>query len=229
MTPDSASPCDLLILGAGWTFSFLESHLSTHPYISYIGTTRDGRNNTLKWMWDSEEEGEGQYEVLPRAKTVLVTFPIKGRGGSKRMVDGYEAVHGEVKWIQLGSTGIFDVSSVDLSDCGGGELTSSSLARFQGGPTLAAKPQTDSPEEEKPPAPRAFAWTDRHSPYAIDNPRAVAEDELLSLRKNAFVLNLSGLWVRQFPASPELWPLKLLALTGRNSRPRQLGFSDSSF
>lgn len=42
----------------------------------------------------------------------------------------------------------------------------------------------------------SFKWTDRHSPYALDNPRAMAEDELLSLRHNTFVLNLSGLWVR---------------------------------
>ena len=49
----------------------------------------------------------------------------------------------------------------------------------QGGPTLQ--------DEKKP----AFQWTDRHSPYATDNPRAKAEDELLSLRPTSVVLNLS--------------------------------------
>lgn len=111
MTLSADSSCDLLILGAGWTFSFLASHIAAeHPSLSYIATTRDGRNGTLKWAWDAEQEGHQQYEALPRAKTVLITYPIKGEGGSKRMVEGYEAVHGAVRWIQLGSTGIFDVS-----------------------------------------------------------------------------------------------------------------------
>lgn len=42
---------------------------------------------------------------------------------------------------------------------------------------------------------KPFKWTDRHSPYDVTNARAIAEDELLSLSKNAYVLNLCGLWV----------------------------------
>jgi len=117
MNLSAASSCDLLILGAGWTFSFLASHIAAeHPSLSYIATTRDGRNGTLKWAWDAEQDGHQQYEALPRAQTVLITFPIKGEGGSKRMVEGYEEVHGAVRWIQLGSTGIFDVSLYTYSD-----------------------------------------------------------------------------------------------------------------
>lgn len=111
MTSSAASTCDLLVLGAGWTFGFLSTQLAKdHPKLTYVATTRDGRNGTLKWAWDQEQDGEEQYKVLPRAKTVLVTFPLKGEGYSRRMVEGYEAVHGSVRWIQLGSTGIYDVS-----------------------------------------------------------------------------------------------------------------------
>lgn len=111
MTAITPSSCDLLILGAGWTFGFLSTQLAKdHPSLSYVATTRDGRDGTLKWTWDAEQDGEEQYKKLPRAQTVLVTFPIKGEGGSRRMVEGYEGVHGAVRWIQLGSTGIYDVS-----------------------------------------------------------------------------------------------------------------------
>lgn len=107
----NSNECDLLVLGGGWTWTFLQPLLAeSHPEISCVATTRDGRNGTLKWAWDADKDGEEQYEALPRAKTVLIVFPIKGEGGSRRMVEGYEGVHGGVRWVQLGSTGIFDVS-----------------------------------------------------------------------------------------------------------------------
>ncbi|GAA5853216.1 hypothetical protein JCM8547_000245 [Rhodosporidiobolus lusitaniae] len=164
----SSSPStsvDLLILGAGWTSTFLIPHLlSSHPSLSFAATTRDGRKvggvETIEWAWDGEKEGSEQFEGLPRARTVLVVFPIRGEEGSRRLVRGYEeSVGGRVRWIQLGSTGIFD-----------------------GGPTLAADPNA------------RLSWTNRHSPYDTTNARAIAEDELLSMHEETFVLNLSGLW-----------------------------------
>ncbi|KAM0748691.1 hypothetical protein T439DRAFT_327962 [Meredithblackwellia eburnea MCA 4105] len=156
---------DLLILGAGWTSTFLIPTLkSHHPQIAFAATTRDGRDETIKWAWDQDDQSEEQYLVLPRAKTVLITFPIKGKGGSKTLVEGYHTAKqtNDVRWIQLGSSGIWD-----------------------GGPTLKSKP----PEEKS-----SFKWTDRHSPFDETNLRAIAEEELLSLCPNTFVLNLSGLW-----------------------------------
>lgn len=41
-------------------------------------------------------------------------------------------------------------------------------------------------------------WMDRHSPFDYTNPRGIAEDELLSLSPDTFVLELSGLWVRLY-------------------------------
>ena len=63
---------------------------------------------------------------------------------------------------------------------------------MQGGPTLTS---ADKDQDEKLAAKKSFRWTDRHSAYDVTNARAMAEDELLSLRKSAYVLNLCGLWV----------------------------------
>ncbi|GAA6059213.1 hypothetical protein JCM10212_006606 [Sporobolomyces blumeae] len=179
--PASSASVDLLILGAGWTSTFLIPHLdSHHPDISYASTTRDGRNDSIKWQFDPESRDPAQYEALPKARTVLITFPIRGSGGSENLVRGYEEAKGgnRSRWIQLGSTGIWD-----------------------GGPTLiaaqkesTAKGAEKSDEGASPPAYATFRWTDRHSPYDKTNARAIAEDELLSMHSDTFVLNLSGLW-----------------------------------
>lgn len=65
----------------------------------------------------------------------------------------------------------------------------------QGGPTLTAKQAHSDASNEKAAGIKPFKWTDRHSSYDVTNARAIAEDELLSLSKNAYVLNLCGLWV----------------------------------
>ncbi|BGO95093.1 hypothetical protein NBRC10512_006376 [Rhodotorula toruloides] len=161
---------DLLILGAGWTASFLVPHLRAHhPNLSFAATTRDGRDDTLKWSFDPDREGKDQFEGLPKARAVLVTFPIRGEGGSRRLVQGYEEHAGSrARWIQLGSSGIWD-----------------------GGPTLASLRASSPSSTAKPPP---FQWTTRHSPYDRTNPRAIAEDELLSQHADTIVLNLVGLW-----------------------------------
>lgn len=113
----SSHAVDLLVLGAGWTGTFLLPHLrADHPDISFATTTRDGRDGSIRWQFDPELEGPEQFAGLPRAKTAVVVFPIKGEGGSRRLVRGYEeAVGARARWIQLGSTGIFDVRSVRVT------------------------------------------------------------------------------------------------------------------
>lgn len=110
---DGTASVDLLVLGAGWTASFLLPHLrAEHPHISFAATTRDGRDGTIRWAFDPERDGKEQFAALPRAKTVVVVFPIRGEGGSRRLVQGYEEAVGQrVRWVQLGSSGIYQVSS----------------------------------------------------------------------------------------------------------------------
>ena len=154
---------ELLILGAGWTSTFLIP-LARARKIGFAATTRDGRDvagsSTLKWSFDPEEKSDvpsqaSQFAKLPLASTILVTFPLTGKGQSKLLKQGYDAVHasklgeGGVHVIQLGSTGIWQIEQDSI-------------------------------------------WSTRHSPYNTASPRAVAEDELLSL--GGCVLNLAGLW-----------------------------------
>ncbi|CAI6332403.1 unnamed protein product [Periconia digitata] len=99
---------DLLILGAGWTSTFLIPLLETEK-VSHAETTTTGRDNTIPFQFDPSSTSTDPYENLPTASTILITFPLKGQGQSKRLTDLYRSVHGETNnWIQLGSTFIFD-------------------------------------------------------------------------------------------------------------------------
>lgn len=65
----------------------------------------------------------------------------------------------------------------------------------QNGPTLIAQRQAAlASNADTKFIPSPFAWTDRSSAYDTTNARAMAEDELLSLSPETFVLNLAGLW-----------------------------------
>lgn len=143
---------DLLILGAGWTATFLIPLLRARK-LTFAATTRDGRKvagaETIKWSFDPDEDvdttaDKSQFAALPLAKAVLITFPLTGKGQSKLIVKGYEKLWGSklssdgVEFIQLGSTGIWQIED---QDC----------------------------------------WVTRKSRYNTENARAIAEDELLDL------------------------------------------------
>lgn len=105
----AAQNVDILTLGFGWTGSFLAPYIRDHTSLTLASTTRDGKDGSIEWTWDEIAEGGAQFEGLPTAKTLVIVFPIKGVGGSRRLVEGYESIHGPVRIIQLGSSGIFDV------------------------------------------------------------------------------------------------------------------------
>ncbi|KAK5131046.1 hypothetical protein LTR08_001331 [Meristemomyces frigidus] len=142
---------DLLILGAGWSSTFLIP-LLRERHLSFAATTRDGRAvagaQTIKWAFDPgadavSEKQKNQFSSLPLAKHVLVTFPLVGTGQASAIVRGYEGVFGGkkgdgVRFLLFGSTGIWQVAQKTL-------------------------------------------WVSRRSPYDVGNARAVAEDELLGL------------------------------------------------
>jgi hypothetical protein len=103
---------DLLILGAGWTSTFLIPQCQ-YLHISYAATTRSGKPNTIKFEFDPHSDDSQEYEALPAATTVLITFPITVKGASERLVRLYNFSHGEagvIRFIQLGTTGMWDVS-----------------------------------------------------------------------------------------------------------------------
>ncbi|KAJ4291354.1 hypothetical protein N0V88_006362 [Collariella sp. IMI 366227] len=80
----------LLILGAGWTSTFLLPLLDAHN-ISFAATTTSGRSveghPTLPFKFDPSapaDETRSAVASLPRARYVLVTFPLTGEGQSPR-------------------------------------------------------------------------------------------------------------------------------------------------
>jgi hypothetical protein len=185
----------LLILGAGWTSTFLEPLLRQRN-ISYRATTRSGRDGTIAFEYDdnvpsefaaaaaapseydaaaaaaaapSEYDAAASFEALPPARTVLITFPLRGAGRSRHLTELYRRTHPQTAacFIQLGSSGIFTPGSAQDS----GILTPGSAQ--------------DTGILQEP-------WITRHSPYDTANGRAVAEDELLGL--GGAVLDLAGLW-----------------------------------
>jgi hypothetical protein len=109
---------EILILGAGWTSTFLIPLLKKQN-ISFGATSTTGRDGTYKFKFEHNEsdESEKQYKELPLAKTVLITFPLKGKGESSHLMESYAEAHrkesSKVQFIQLGSTGIFTIPGQD--------------------------------------------------------------------------------------------------------------------
>ncbi|KAF7312674.1 hypothetical protein MIND_00281700 [Mycena indigotica] len=101
------SSVDILILGAGWTSTFLVP-LCKKSDITFASTTRSGASSTIKFEFQPDSEDEEPYRLLPDATTVLITFPITLRGASERLVKLYLATRHTLTpatgFIQLGAT-----------------------------------------------------------------------------------------------------------------------------
>ncbi|KAK4947777.1 hypothetical protein LTR10_013285 [Elasticomyces elasticus] len=106
--PSTPSNVTLLVLGAGWTWQFLQPLLIKEK-ITHAATTTTGHDGTIQFKFDPDCTAIEAYKALPKAKYVLVTFPLKGKGPSARLVECYNKTHSQevTRWIQLGSTGIF--------------------------------------------------------------------------------------------------------------------------
>ncbi|KAK8038296.1 hypothetical protein PG994_015063 [Apiospora phragmitis] len=107
---------ELLVLGAGWTSTFLLPILEKQG-TQYAATTTDGRDGTIPFRFDPDSDDEGQFRRLPAATTVLITFPLKNKGPARRLTTLYANTHqgssGSEKkqqqpnFIQLGVTSIW--------------------------------------------------------------------------------------------------------------------------
>ncbi|KAI9321026.1 hypothetical protein BX666DRAFT_1852354 [Dichotomocladium elegans] len=102
----------MLILGLGWTGSFLVE-LLTSLHITYAATTRDGRNDTIQWALPLNSSDAIDVSLLPYARTVLVTFPVLTSEAMNGLMDAYEKRHGSAQWILLSSTRIFNGNPSD--------------------------------------------------------------------------------------------------------------------
>ena len=108
---------DLLILGAGWTSTFLIP-LAKARHLTYAATSTSGRDETIKFKFDPSQEDPSYFSVLPAARNVLITFPLTGEGQSELLVSSYQKTHSriasDVRFLQLGSTGIWQISEQTL-------------------------------------------------------------------------------------------------------------------
>ena len=125
--------------------------LEKQASITYAATTSTGHDNTIAFKFDAESDDLEPFKALPSAEYVLIVFPLKGKGQSRKLLEMYkqsrpqasnntgDAVEDErktqTKWMQLGSTGIYT----------------------------------------------APGWSDSSSPIDTSNDRGIAEDELISL------------------------------------------------
>jgi len=106
----STTRVEVLILGAGWTSEFLIPLLQSND-VSFAATSRNGRGETIPFNFDPSSRDVEQYQTLPDAATVLITFPVVEN--VRALVDGYREMRSgtgrgiSVNWIQLGSTGSF--------------------------------------------------------------------------------------------------------------------------
>lgn len=102
---------DILILGAGWTSTFLIAFCKERA-LSYAATTRSGVGSTILFDFDADSEDPAPYKTLPDAKTILITFPINKSGASERLVRLYKSTRAgeaQASFIQLGATSIWGV------------------------------------------------------------------------------------------------------------------------
>lgn len=111
---------DILIFGLGWTSTFLVPLLKRQT-IEFAGTTTTGRDGSYKFKFDydpareiqsSDGDSLEQYRVLPTAKTLLITFPIRGKEAMKYFMKSYQDTHEkkrEYQVIILGSSGIWSI------------------------------------------------------------------------------------------------------------------------
>ncbi|KAI0195411.1 hypothetical protein F4808DRAFT_328779 [Astrocystis sublimbata] len=107
--PDQRS-VSLLVLGAGWTSTFLLPLLKREG-VKHAATTTNGRNGTIKFRFDPISSDTSAFSALPSAQTVLITFPLKGEGQALKLVNGYADTHREApkpQYIQLGVTSIWN-------------------------------------------------------------------------------------------------------------------------
>ncbi|EXJ76018.1 uncharacterized protein A1O5_00526 [Cladophialophora psammophila CBS 110553] len=180
-TTPAAEKVTLLVLGAGWVWQFVKPLLNERQDITYAATSTSGREGTIPFRFDPKSgDLEEAFKALPLAEYVLVTFPLKGKGPSRRLVGTYAETHPEYGLANLDSSA---AASEGDGRGGDGETTTATTKRtkwIQLGST--------------------GIWTsadfvDSHSPIDPSNERGIAEDELISL--HGCVLNLAGLYGAQ--------------------------------
>lgn len=97
---------DLLVLGLGWQGTYVLDYFKSQE-LKVQGTTRDGRDGSIPFVF-SPSLPQASYSILPKAKSILITFPLSTSEDGRIFSNLYEAVTGiRPNLILLGSTGAF--------------------------------------------------------------------------------------------------------------------------
>lgn len=115
--PNDMHQLDYLVLGAGWTATFLLPLLDSKN-LSYVATSTTGQDDTIEWKYNPAQEDPSYFSVLPNARNVVIVFPLTDQGSSRRLTSSYIATHprleGKVRFMQLGSSGIYQIPDQPL-------------------------------------------------------------------------------------------------------------------
>ncbi|TIC19108.1 hypothetical protein E3Q13_01460 [Wallemia mellicola] len=102
--------CDILLLGSGWISTFAVPVLVSKGF-TVAATTRkatpDDKFDRIEFTFDDSLDIDREVEKLPKARTVVVVFPIRGSERTSKLVDAYTRLKSNSQWIQLGSSGIW--------------------------------------------------------------------------------------------------------------------------
>ena len=106
-------PVTFLILGTGWTTSYLQPLLRSQG-ISYATTSSSGREGSIPFRFDPCNPSETEpYRSLPDAEILVITFALRNAAEARGLVHGYISTRQQPPpkgaWgiILLGSTGIW--------------------------------------------------------------------------------------------------------------------------
>ena len=106
---------EYLILGAGWTSTFLAPLLDQH-HLTYASTSTTGRDGTIEFKYDPEQSDPSYFSILPSAKFIIIVFPLTSAESTTRLVESYTSTHPKAnpRFVQLGSTGIYQIPDQPL-------------------------------------------------------------------------------------------------------------------
>lgn len=105
MSTDRPASVSILLLGSGWTSSFLIPPLEERQ-ISFAQTRRSQTEDqrTIAFTVNEDTLDASACQHLPQARLVIVIFPLK-KGLAKRLIHAYEqGTSCRPAWLALGST-----------------------------------------------------------------------------------------------------------------------------
>lgn len=118
-------PVTILILGTGWTTSYLQPFLTAHRFTNAT-TSSSGREGSIPFKFNPSSPRDTEpYNILPNAETLVITFALRSAEEVEGLVHGYMSTRKApssqskpLKVILLGSTGIWKPEHKNLDDGG---------------------------------------------------------------------------------------------------------------